>query len=49
MKESGQALARYRTLAHALDAKWRMPGIGVRFGWDAVIGLVPGLGDGSPG
>jgi hypothetical protein len=40
-----RALARYRILAHALDARWRMPGIGVRFGWDAVIGLVPGLGD----
>ena len=49
MKEPGRALARYRTLAHALDAQWRMPGIGVRFGWDAVIGLVPGLGDALAG
>jgi hypothetical protein len=45
MAEPALALERYRRLAHALDAKWRIPGIGVRFGYDAVIGLFPGIGD----
>jgi hypothetical protein len=34
-----------RALAHLLDDGVRIPGLGVRFGLDAVIGLVPGLGD----
>lgn len=49
MADSGRALERYRSLAHALDAQWRMPGIGVRFGWDAVMGVVPGVGDAMGG
>ena len=28
-----------------LDAKFRMPVIGVRFGLDGLIGLIPGIGD----
>jgi hypothetical protein len=38
-------LARARTLARLLDSAARVPGTGIRFGADAVIGLVPGLGD----
>lgn len=38
-------LARARTLARLLDSAVRVPGTGIRFGADAVIGLVPGLGD----
>ena len=34
-----------RTLAHVLDDGIRIPVIGIRFGLDPVIGLVPGLGD----
>jgi hypothetical protein len=34
-----------RALAHLLDDGVRIPGLGIRFGLDAVIGLVPGLGD----
>jgi Domain of unknown function (DUF4112) len=49
VKEPRNALARYRTLAHALDAQWRVPGLGVRFGWDAVMGLLPGVGDAMGG
>ena len=49
MADTARALERYRALAHALDARWRMPLLGVRFGWDAVIGLVPGLGDALAG
>ncbi len=32
-------------LADLLDGRWRIPGLGVRFGLDSVIGLVPGIGD----
>ena len=32
-------------IARLLDAKFRLPGTGLRFGWDTVLGLVPGLGD----
>lgn len=38
-------LARARTLARLLDSVARVPGTGIRFGADAVLGLVPGLGD----
>ncbi|MFL5617744.1 MAG: DUF4112 domain-containing protein [Gemmatimonadaceae bacterium] len=38
-------LARARTLARLLDSVARVPGTGIRFGADAIIGLIPGLGD----
>jgi hypothetical protein len=38
-------LARARTLARLLDSAVKVPGTGVRFGADAVLGLIPGLGD----
>src|SRR5699024_7040577 len=38
-------LARARTLARLLDTAVGVPGTGVRFGADAILGLVPGLGD----
>lgn len=38
-------LQRYRTLAQALDARFRIPGTPFRFGWDAILGLIPGAGD----
>ena len=38
-------LARARTLTRLLDSAATVPGTGVRFGLDAVLGLVPGLGD----
>jgi hypothetical protein len=38
-------LARARTLARLLDSAVRVPGTNIRFGADAVIGLLPGLGD----
>ena len=36
---------RARTLARALDSAVRVPGTNIRFGLDALLGLVPGLGD----
>jgi len=32
-------------LAHAMDSRFRVPGTSIRFGWDAILGVVPGLGD----
>jgi hypothetical protein len=36
------ALRRYAVL---LDSQFRVPGTNIRFGLDAIIGLIPGLGD----
>ena len=33
-------------LATWLDSRFRIPGLGWRFGFDTIIGLVPGVGDG---
>lgn len=38
-------LARLETLADTLDSRYRIPGTQVRFGWDTILGLVPGVGD----
>ncbi|HEU4721136.1 MAG TPA: DUF4112 domain-containing protein [Gemmatimonadaceae bacterium] len=43
--EASDPLARARTLARLLDSAVRVPGTGIRFGADALLGLVPGLGD----
>jgi hypothetical protein len=32
-------------LARLMDARFRIPGTNIRFGLDAIIGLVPGIGD----
>lgn len=32
-------------LARLMDAQFRVPGTSIRFGLDALIGLVPGMGD----
>ena len=40
--ETLEALRRYAVL---LDSRFRIPGTGIRFGLDAIIGLVPGIGD----
>ena len=41
-KTTLDALRRYAVL---LDSQFRVPGTNIRFGLDAIIGLVPGLGD----
>lgn len=33
------------TIARLLDSQFRLPGTNFRFGWDAIIGLIPGVGD----
>ena len=36
---------RVRSLARILDTALRIPGTGIRFGLDSILGLIPGLGD----
>ena len=36
-------LSRLRHLAQLQDSRFRL--LGIRFGWDSVIGLIPGIGD----
>ena len=38
-------LARLQKLARTMDSAYRLPIIGTRIGWDAILGLVPGVGD----
>src|SRR3954468_7234604 len=38
-------LKRLRRLATLMDAAVVIPGTTIRFGWDAVVGLIPGGGD----
>jgi hypothetical protein len=38
-------IARLNSLARVMDTAIRVPGTDIRFGADAVIGLVPGVGD----
>jgi hypothetical protein len=38
-------LARATELATWLDSKFEIPGVGIRFGIDAILGLLPGVGD----
>ena len=36
-------------LAALLDSRWRIPGTSIRFGVDALVGLVPVIGDAATG
>jgi len=38
-------IRRVQALARTLDTAIRIPGTGIRFGLDSVVGLVPGAGD----
>ena len=42
-------LRQVRAVADFLDNSLKIPGIGYPIGWDAVIGLVPGVGDAATG
>ncbi len=45
MKRAQQEYVRLRRLAWLLDSAVRLPGLKFRVGLDALLGLVPGLGD----
>jgi hypothetical protein len=38
-------IRRLERLAVLLDDRFRIPGTRFRFGWDGIIGLLPGIGD----
>ena len=38
-------IARLDSYAQMLDSKFRIPGSQIHFGWDALIGLIPVVGD----
>ncbi|HAV12303.1 MAG TPA: DUF4112 domain-containing protein [Opitutae bacterium] len=38
-------IRRIDAIANSLDAQFTIPGTSIRFGWDAVVGLIPGIGD----
>jgi len=40
-----QRLNRVRWIASTMDDRFTVPGTGIRFGWDSIIGLLPGVGD----
>ena len=40
-----QRIARLEAVADLLDTAFVIPGTGVRFGFDSLVGLVPGIGD----
>jgi Domain of unknown function (DUF4112) len=40
-----ETVAALRRWAVLLDSYFRIPGTGIRFGLDALIGLIPGIGD----
>lgn len=40
-----RVLRRLERLGRLLDSQFRIPGLGVRFGLDSIIGLAPGIGD----
>ena len=39
-----EAQARLQRIALILDSRWHIPGTGIRFGADAVLSLIPGIG-----
>nr|WP_102959251.1 DUF4112 domain-containing protein [Mangrovicella endophytica] len=42
-------LERLQRLARLMDTAIRVPGLGIRFGADSIIGLIPGVGDAAGG
>ena len=42
-------LKRIRALALTLDNRFVIPGTSIRLGWDAIIGMIPGIGDVATG
>ncbi len=45
LKRREQTQRRLRRIAKLMDSQVRVPGLGLRIGADAVLGLVPGVGD----
>ena len=43
--DTADQMARLERVAGLLDTRFRLPVIGLRVGWDSILGLIPGLGD----
>lgn len=43
--ERVRRLRRIRGIARLMDTAIRIPGTGIRFGADSILGLIPGIGD----
>jgi hypothetical protein len=43
--DAGHRLNVLRRWVQLLDSAYEIPFLGIRFGWDPILGLVPGLGD----
>ena len=48
-RDRAATIREFERLARLLDTQWRIPGTGIRFGLDPVVGLIPGLGDAAAG
>jgi len=47
--DQARRVKRVETLARALDSKFRIPGTGIRFGWDGILSILPVAGDSVAG
>lgn len=45
VKRTLSRIEQLRRLARLFDSAFRIPGTGIRFGLDPIVGLVPGIGD----
>src|SRR5262245_41323211 len=45
MREAGGAIPELKRIADWMDSAFRVPGLNVKFGLDAILGLFPGFGD----
>ena len=45
MTKPNPTLTHLNALSALMDSKFRIPGTNIRFGLDALIGLIPGVGD----
>ncbi|HEY0983634.1 DUF4112 domain-containing protein, partial [Schlesneria sp.] len=43
--ERQQRIQQLQAIAELLDGQFKLPGTNIQFGLDALIGLVPGIGD----
>jgi hypothetical protein len=49
LKRREETQRRLRRVAKLMDSQFRVPGLGLRVGADAVLGLLPGIGDALSG
>ena len=45
MTDKNQDLANLHAMAEWMDSRFKIPGTSIRFGFDSILGLIPGVGD----